>query len=109
MFSYAVPPSSRYENSINGILVNSKSLKSEGDIKVSLPGEQGLCFQVKQMRRRLFGLEKICQEVVHLFDTDFIFFKPHEDKILRQDSARVMVSLAPVHELLRDLSRNVKS
>jgi hypothetical protein len=47
--------------------------------------------------------------VVHLFDTDFIFFKPYEDKVLRQDSARVIVSLAPVHELLRDLSRNVKS
>ena len=101
----------RPKNEHESIMKNPRetALKSEGDIKVSLPGEQGLCFQVKQMRRRLFGLEKICQEVTHLFDTDFIFFKPYEDKVLRQDSARVIVSLAPVHELLRDLSRNVKS
>ncbi len=83
-------------------------LAPESGINVSLPDKQGLSFQVKQMRRRLFSLEKICQEVAHLLDTDFIFFRPHEDKVLRQDSARVLVSLAPVHEMLGQLARSIK-
>jgi ParB-like chromosome segregation protein Spo0J len=75
---------------------------------VSPPDERGLSLHVKQMHRRLFSLEKICQEVAHLFNTDFLLFEPHEDKLLRLASARVLVSLAPVHELLSDLTRSIK-
>lgn len=81
-------------------------LKPEGDI--SSLEEQGLCFQVKQMRRRLFSLEKICQEVTRQFSTDFIFFSSDEDKILRTDSARVLISIGPVQKILRDVARTVQ-
>jgi hypothetical protein len=60
------------------------------------------------MRQRLYSLEKICIEVKLLFDTDFIFFEPHEDKMLRQDAARALPRLTSVYEMLRDLARNIK-
>ena len=93
-----------------GIFKNPREtvLSPVSSIKVSLSNEKGLSSQVKQMRHRLFGLEKICIEVKLLFDTDFIFFEPHEDKMLRQDAARALPRLTSVYKMLHELTRNIK-
>lgn len=90
------------------ILKNPRETVLEGDLTASPPEEQGLSPQVRQMRRRLFSLEKICQEVTHLFQTDFIFFSPHEDKILRTECARALIGLGPVQKMLREVARSVQ-
>jgi ParB-like chromosome segregation protein Spo0J len=81
-----------------------ETVVTPGTIVVSPPNERGLCLQVKQMQRLLFSMEKICQEVTQMFDTDFILFQSHEEKILRQSCARVLASIDPMHTLLHDLT-----
>ena len=82
----------------------------EEDILVAPADEQGLCFHVRQLLRRLLALERNCLDVTLLFSgTELCQFESHEELRVRNGCARALVSLDHAQEALREAAEGTNS
>ncbi len=85
-------------------------LAPDEDILVSPVDERGLCFQAKQLLRRLLTLERNCLEVTLLFSgAELCQFETHEELRVRNGSACALVSLGQAQEALREAAEGANS